>query len=171
MFSPSCHYRAEYASGAQGARLHVVLVRTLVPDAVAADEVAAGVRDELARDEALAPGDGYPRVEIEVLGVEEHSEGTTAGAGGTPVARATDAGLVARAWIVRAPDARPENDTGDLRADASFAVDEANGAPDPRAAGFHYADTLRAVARRLGRYLAHRVRGGTSVSDAPFDPR
>ncbi|HLK38239.1 MAG TPA: hypothetical protein VKU41_15860 [Polyangiaceae bacterium] len=166
----SCGYRAEYAEPA-GSRLHVALVRTLVPDVVAAEEVAAGARDELARAGALASGEGYPRVEIEVLGAEEHSEGVTAGAGRGPVARATDAGLVARAWIVRGPDARPENDTGDLRADTAFAVDEANGGPDPRAAGFHYADGLRAAARRLGHYVAQRVRGGAALGDAPVDLR
>src|ERR1019366_8605647 len=43
------------------------LVRTLIADVVASDEVAAGVREELARAGMLEGGDGYPRVEIEVL--------------------------------------------------------------------------------------------------------
>jgi hypothetical protein len=171
--SLSCGYRAEYG-GVEPERLHVKLVRTLVPDVIASDEVASGVRDELARGGGLAGGEGYPRVEIEVLRADEASEGVTAGvARGIrgPVARATDVGLVARAWIVRAPGARPESDTGDVRAEDVATVDGLVGAPDPRASAFHYADALRATARRLGRKLARRVVGAPAASEDVADPR
>ncbi len=59
------------AAGAGGERLHVVLASSNVPDAIASDEVVAGVRDELARAGALAAGDGYPRCEVEVLRADE----------------------------------------------------------------------------------------------------
>ncbi len=75
------------------------LVRTLVPDVVASDEVAAGVREELARSGALEGGEGYPRVEIEVLRADEASDGLAASGGPAPrpVARSLDVGISARA--------------------------------------------------------------------------
>jgi len=167
---PSCGYRAVYATAAE-TRLHVKLVRTLVPDAVASDEVAAGMRDELALAGMLEPGDGFPRAEIEVLRSDEASEGIAA-LSGEPVARATDIGLVARAWVARAAGAIPEQDTGDLRAQEVIAVDETNGGAgmrDPRASAFHTADALRAAARRLGRKLARRLMGYPAASEDDSD--
>ena len=162
----ACGYRAVYG-GLAPVRLHVKLVRTLVADAVASDEVAAGVREELARSGALEGGDGYPRVEIEVLRADESSEGIVASAGAVsrPVARATDVGIAARAWLVREPGAPPESDTGDLRIEETIAVDETASGPDPRASAFHQADALRAAARRLGRRLADKVTGEPAASD------
>ena len=158
----SCGYHAAY--GVQG-RLHVTVLRALVPDAIAADEVASGVREELAREGALEAGDGYPRVEIEVLREDEQSEGVAAGAG-APVARGTAVGLVARAWIMASPDGPPADDTGDMQAREAIAVDLAAGQPDPRASAFHHADALRAAARRLGRTLGARLVGRPVASEA-----
>jgi len=152
-----CGYRAVYG-GVVPEHLHVKVVRTLVADVVASEEVASGVREELARQGALSAGDGYPRVEIEVLRADEASEGIAAGANG-PLARATDVGISARAWLVRFAGDPIESDTGDLRAQEVIAVDVTEGALDPRASGFHHADALRAAARRLGHKLAQRVLG------------
>jgi hypothetical protein len=168
----SCGYGAVYG-GAGAERLHVKLVRTLVPDVVASDEVAAGARDELALGGALEPGDGFPRLEIEVLREDEASEGiargaSPAGAGGltpSPVARATDVGLVARAWVVSAPGSAPESDTGDMRTEEVLAVDGTPGSPDVTGDMFHFADGLRAAARRLGHKLALRVLGEPAASE------
>jgi hypothetical protein len=158
-----CGYRPLLAS-APGDRLAVKVVRTLVPDAVASDEVAAGVRDQLARAGTLAGGAGYPRVEIEVLAADEESQGIAAVAG-APVARATAVGLVARAWIARQAGASPEDDTGDMRAEEVLAVDETNGARDPKANALHTDDARRAAARRLGRRLAARIMGLPAPSE------
>jgi hypothetical protein len=163
-----CGYRAVYAGAPD--RLHVKLVRTLVPDAVASDEVASGVREELARQGALEGGAGYPRVEVEVLRADEASEGVTAGATGGaneggPLARATAVAIVARAWLVRSPSADAEGDSGDMRAEEVVAADVTEGALDPRAAGFHRADALRAAARRLGRKLARKVLGQPAAGE------
>ena len=140
--------------------MHVKLVRTLVADALASDEVASGVREELARRGALEGGEGWPRIEVEVLREDETSEGVAARAN-RPIARATDVALVARAWVVAAPESSPQSDTGDVRAEDTIAVDtnEATGAEDPRASAFHRADALNAAARRLGRELARRIAG------------
>jgi hypothetical protein len=164
-----CGYHAVYGEGSVP-KLHVVLVRTLVPDVVASDEVVAGLREELARAGALEAGEGFPRVEVEVLRADESSEGITAGAN-APVSRATDVGLAARAWIVRAAGAPPESDTGDLRAQMTIAVDESATGPDPRASAFHEADALRAAARRLGRRLGYRVTGQPASSDDGIESR
>jgi hypothetical protein len=152
----SCGYQAVY--GREVLRLHVKVVRTIVPYAVASDEVVAAVREELALAGGASPGEGFPRVEIEVLRVDETSEGIAAGTSG-PTARANGVAVVARAWIVRDPGAAPESDTGDLRVQESIAIDQIGGAPDPRAGGFHYASAVRAAARRLGHKIARRIGG------------
>lgn len=161
--APGCGYRAVYAAGAPE-RLHVMVVRSSVADAVAADEVAAGLREELATAGALEAGEGYPRVEVEVLRADESSEGVAAGTGG-PLARGTDVALVARAWVATGAGAEPVSDTGDVRAEETIAVDVAAGQPDPRASGFHHADALRAAARRLGHKLGARVLGLPAASE------
>jgi hypothetical protein len=165
----ACGYHAVYGEHSPP-KLHVVLVRTLIPDVVASDEVVAGLREELSRAGALEPGDGFPRVEVEVLRADEASEGIQAGPNG-PVSRATDVGLAARAWIVRAEGAAPESDTGDLRTEETIAVDESASGPDPRASAFHEADALRAAARRLGRRLGDRVTGQPGSSDDAIQSR
>jgi hypothetical protein len=160
----ACGYHSVYAAGPP-AKLHVTLVQSLAPDAVAADEVVSGAREELARAGALEGGDGYPRMEIEVLRADEASEGITAGANG-PVARGTGVAVVARAWVEPAEGAAHASETGDMRAEESIAVDTTVlGADDPRAAVFHTADARRAAARRLGRKLAARVLGQPSASE------
>ncbi len=169
-----CGYRSLYAgaSGEGAVSLHVKVVHALVPDAVTSDEVAAGASDELARAGLLAGGDGFPRVEIEVLRADETSEGIAAvahtSAPRTPGARATAVAVVARACVVRGAGEAPEHDTGDLRAEDVIAVDEVVGtpaSPDPRASAFHETDAMRAAARRLGRRLARRVLGLPAASD------
>jgi hypothetical protein len=159
----ACGYHAVYG-GHVPARLHVVLVRTFVPDVVASDEVVAALREELARAGTLEAGDGYPRVEVEVLRADESSEGIVAQSN-APVSRATDVGLAARAWIVRAAGAPPESDTGDMRAQVTITVDESATGPDPRASALHEPDALRAAARRLGRRLAFKMSGQPGSSD------
>lgn len=164
--SLSCGYHAVYATEAP-ARLHVKLVRSLLPDAVAGDEVASGVREQLAREGALEPGDGWPRAEIEVLRADEVSEGIGVSRG-APAARGLDVAIVARAWIAPAPGAAPLHDTGDMRAADLIAVDQAPTgalAPDPRGAGFHQADALRAAARRLGQKLGRKLLGHPATSE------
>jgi hypothetical protein len=162
-------------------RLHVKLVRTLVPDAVASAEVATGVREELARAGMLEAGDGWPRVEIEVLRADEASEGIAAGTsggagGGTgrgtgPVARGLDVALVARAWVAAAPGAEPESDTGDMRAEETIAVDTVPVAASPGAppAG---GGVLPGAARARREYLSLRRRASrrSAAAGSPAHP-
>jgi hypothetical protein len=160
----ACGYRPLHGGASAEERFAVVLVTSNVADAVASDEVLAGVRDELAQNRALAPGAGYPRCEVEILRADEASLGVAAvpNAEGrlVPESRATRAAIVARAWIVRGPEAAPERDTGDVRAQETVAV-----APNARAATFRHTDALRAAARRVGRRLGARVLGLPAASD------
>jgi hypothetical protein len=171
LLSASCGYRPVY--GGPVDRFHVVLSRSLVTDAVACADVVSGVREALAKEGALAGGDGYPRIEVEVLRADESSEGIAApGDGGLLAsvsqgarARATEVGLVARAYLVRTPGGSEERDTGDTRAMDLVASDVTQGSPDPRADLLHHEDALRLVARRLGERLALRILGAPTVSD------
>ena len=158
-----CGYRAQYADAA-GEKLHVTLVSARVADAIAGDEVVSGVRDALAREGALAAGQGWPRVEIEVLRADETSDAVAAGADDAPHARATEVGVVARAWIVRKEGASREADTGDVRAFDVVAspgvVGDANGGTSTLVGeSVRHDDALRAVARRVGRRIGMRVLG------------
>jgi hypothetical protein len=159
----SCGYRPVHG-GAAAEPLSVVLSESKVPDAVASDEVLAGVRDELARTGALAAGAAYPRCEVEILRMDEVAEGIAAapGPGGrlAPEARATRVGLVARAWVQKAPGAERERDTGDVRAFETVAI-----AGEARGAAFRHSDALRAAGRRLGRRLASRIMGLPSPNE------
>jgi hypothetical protein len=172
LLASGCGYRAVYGAH-DSERFHVVLTRSLVADAAASAELVSGVREGLAKEGALAGGDGYPRIEVEVLRADEGSEGIAApndaGAGasvnGGPRARATDVGLVARAHLVRSPGGAEERDTGDMRAMDLVASAVTQGLPDPRTDLIHHEDALRGVARRLGERLALRILGVPLVSD------
>jgi hypothetical protein len=168
VFAASCGYRAVRVQGA-GEAWHVAVVRVFEADALAADEVASGVRDELARARVLLPGDGWPRLEIEVLSTDESSVGIVA-VGEAPQARGLGVGLTARAWLSRAPDAPLERDTGDRRTEVTIAVDAVGGTTDPRWAGVERAAALRAAARRLGRELARHVEGLPALTDDAAEP-
>jgi hypothetical protein len=157
LLTASCGYRALH-SGEAYERLHVSLARARIANAAAADDVLIGVREELARDAALASGDGYPRVEVEIVRADEVSEAIAGGA--APRARSSSVGLVARAWVVRAPGGERERDTGDVRA-----LDAVAPGADARTDLLQYDEAQRAVARRLGRKLGARVLGHPAMSD------
>jgi hypothetical protein len=141
-------------------KLSVTLSTSMVPDAAVTDEVLVGIREELAKNGALASSsDAYPRCEVEVLRADEASEGIAA-IDGQPSARATRVGIVARAWVVRSKDAPRERDTGDIRTTETVAI-----AGDARTATFRHSDALKAAGRRAGKRLASRLMGLPSASD------
>jgi hypothetical protein len=158
--SGACGYRPLHALHA-GEQFSVVVVSSSVTDAIATDEVASGVREELLRARAFASGEGYPRAEIEVLRLDEASESIgVAPSGAAPEARSLRLGVVARAWIVRAKDGPRERDTGDVRA-----LEVTSVVPDAQSAMFAAQDTQRASARRVGHRLGARLLGLPSASD------
>lgn len=153
----SCGYRPLLLG--ESARLHVTLARSLVADAIAADEVVSGAREQLARDGALAGGEGYPRVVIEVLRIDEASAGVAASSD-VPRARGLEIAVVARAWIVASAGGEPMHDTGDMRGSDVVAP-----AGTRVAEALQHADAVRAVARRIGARLARKVLGHAGVTD------
>jgi hypothetical protein len=157
-----CGYRPLHEVNAgEASRFHIALVRADVADPTAADEVASGAREELAKEGALAAGEGYPRVEIEVLRADETSDAVAAAAGAAkPAARATEVGLVARAWIVADAGGPKLRDTGDVHAE-----DLVGAEADARVDALRHADALRAVARRMGARLARKVLGEPVVQE------
>lgn len=153
----ACGYEPLYATPA-GDAYHVHLAKNQTASAIVAEEVVRGVRDALAKEGALAPGDGFPRIEIEVLRADETSEGvmqvqTIQGA--EPRARATELAIVARAFVARREGSSAELDTGDMRAE------DLAGAPlgDSTREVWQREDSLRAAARRLGGRIALRILG------------
>ena len=174
-----CGYHPVYGPGsaAEGARFCVVGVSPLVADTAAVAEVEAGLRQELARAGALRSGGGYPRVVVEVLRMDEMSEGIAAVPGGTrgteiagtpirpplplaPLARGTRVGVLARAWIEPSAGAARERETGDMRT-----TDVRRAESDPRLEALRQDDAARAAARRLGARLARRILGEPETSD------
>ena len=160
----ACGYRPLYGGATADDRYAVVLASSKIPDAMAADEVLAGVRDEFARRGALASGNGFPRCEVEIVRDDESSDAIAAvpNADGRllPMSRATRVSVVARAWITSTPDALPERDTGDMRAFETVAM-----SADAHAAVFQHDDARRAAARRVGRILGARILGLPAASE------
>jgi hypothetical protein len=173
----ACGYRPLYADRGDE-RFAVVGTTPLVADTSVVAEVHAGLRAGLARGGALRGGNDYPRVVVDVLRLDAASEGVSAVAGGirppsagglpiapsgplAPLARGTRVGVVARAWVERAPGGAHERETGDMRV-----VDVMQAEGDARLEGLRFDDTSRAAARRLGERLARRVLG---EPDAPDD--
>jgi hypothetical protein len=153
----ACGYEPLYATPG-GDAYHVRLANNRTASAMVAREVVRGVRDTLAKEGALAPGDGFPCIEIEVLRADETSEGVVQAQeiqGTEPRARATELAVVARGFVARRAGASTELDTGDMR------VEDLTGAPldDPTREVWLREDALRAAARRLGGRIALRILG------------
>jgi hypothetical protein len=164
-FNVACGYQPLYATSS-GEAFHVHLARSKVASILVAEEVVRGARDALAKEGALAPGEGYPRLEIEVLRADETSEGimqTETPKGAVPLARATDLAIVARAWITRRAGGSMELDTGDVRAE------DVAGAPlgDATREVWEREDALRAIAHRLGGRIALRILGHPTTLASP----
>ena len=162
----ACGYQPLYATPG-GEAYHVHLSKNFTASAVVADEVLRGARETLAKEGALASGDGYPRLEIEVLRADESSEGivaVSAPEGQVPKARASELGVVVRAFVTRRSGGAAELDTGDLRQDVLA------GAPlgDSVRETWQREDALRAAARRLGGRAAMKVLGHPVVT-SPVD--
>ncbi len=152
-----CGYHAEYAGDRPAERLSVEAAPAKAPSAQALAALLAGARAELSRAGVLASGQGYPKLRIELLRVDEAASGIGArGVGGAslPLARGSAVGVVARAWVEDAPGSAPSRDTGDLRRVERYATQI-----DPRTESLRNDEAVRAAARRAGAALARRVLG------------
>jgi hypothetical protein len=147
-------------------KLHVHLDKVTIADAAVASEVLSGAREYLSREGALASGDGYPMLDIDVLRIDETSEGIAATPANTPLARASRLGVLGRAIVVPRTGAAATVDTGDMRASDLVTVPSD---PAPELTG--RADALRAIARKLGHALAARALGHPEPTEIePQDP-
>ncbi|HWA74860.1 MAG TPA: hypothetical protein VG937_21100 [Polyangiaceae bacterium] len=157
----ACGYRPAESAGA-GERLCVLAAPNKVPDFGAVQAVLDGAREELSRHAALADGDQYPCLRIELLRVDEVPAGVAAvSVAGSQKARArgTSVALVGRAWVERSPGAAISRDTGDLRRVARLQT--STGLLE----GVRHDRGLDSAALELGRDLARRVLGLPTPSD------
>lgn len=152
-----CGYHAEYAGRRPSERLSVEAAPAKAPSADALSALLAGARAELSRAGVLAEGQGYPKLRVELLRVDEQASGIAArdvGGSAVPLARGSAVGVVARAWVEDAPDSAPSRDTGDLRRVERYATQG-----DPRVESLRNDEAVRAAARRVGAALARQVLG------------
>lgn len=151
-----CGYRLGHAPADPLGPFVVVAGRVYVPDAASIAAAEEGARAELARAGELAPGGATGSVELEVLRIDETSEGIALAPGkaAMPLARGVRVTVLGRARLRRAGSEAVERDTGDLR------VSEVAARADGAAAGGLVRDEVgRAAARRLGEALVRRLLG------------
>jgi hypothetical protein len=157
LLAAGCGYRLVHAAPDPLGPFAVASGPIHVPDAALAAAVAEGARAELSRAGDLAPG-GVARapaeIEVELLRVDETSEGVALGAPDLPLSRAVRVTAIGRARLRRRGSAAPERDTGDVR--AGEAVARASSAAPGMVARD---DAGRAAARRLGEILVRRLLG------------
>ena len=159
-FASACGYRPLHANVPEGERLAVVVVASHVTPAAASDDVAGGVREALSESGALRAGTAHPRVEIEVVRIDQESD-AIADVGGSPRARGQRVGVVARAWVKRSPTEPATTDTGDVRAFTVIAAETEPGL----AAELVLERAARAAGRRVGLRLGARVMGHPVASE------
>ena len=150
----ACGYHAVHGGEARE-RLRPSLGTIAIADAVAADEVLAGAREELARENALG-GAGDPELRIEVTRIDESADSISA-SGGAPSARGLTVAVVGRGLVEEQNQTR---DTGDMRASVTRATPG-----DSRSDLFAHDDAVRAAAHRLGRKIALRALGEPVASE------
>ena len=124
-----------------------------VPDAALAAAAEEGARAELSRSGQLASGGAPAEIEIELLRVDETSEGIAVGAQGIPLARGVRVTAIGRARLL-GRGGKVTRDTGDVRSSEVAAT-----APGVGQAVVVGDEAGRAAARRLGETLVRRILG------------
>lgn len=150
----SCGYRPVHAVRDPLGPFSVVAGPVHAPEAALAAALAEGARAELARAGELGDWGAPAAVEVELLRVDETSEGIALAGPELPLARGVRVTAVGRARVRRAGSASAERDTGDVR--ASEAVTRGSG---PAPALVLHDEAGRAAARRLGEILVRRLLG------------
>jgi len=159
-----CGYRPLAAHGAGEQRLSVVAGARTVPAARAHDALVVATAGRLAEAGELAGGAGYPRLEVELVRIDETAE-ALAPSGERPLARGLRITATGRARVLRGPSEEPAFDTGDMSAHAFVSAGGA-GTAGSAASPLALRDEAAALAARaLGRRLAERVLGLPSPSD------
>lgn len=153
-----CGYHAVHGGGETRPPLRVVLAHADVADGECAEATLLGVRDALSAQGLLAPGTGYPRIEVDVLRIDHAAHAI--GSGIQPRATQLRVSVLGRARITTGVGQVAE-DTGDVRAGVGYAPQ--SGASEILAD----ADATRAAGRRLGKMLGERILGIPTVSEDP----
>ena len=146
-----CGYQPVYGSSAR-ARYEVVAGPYGTSSFEAVQAAVTGVRSELGAAQAL--GNGFPRVVVEVLRVDERSTGVRSTGNDVPLARGSEIVVVGRAQVLEKPDGAPSIDTGDFSRSASFAS-----GTTPSADAAARSRAVRDAARSLGKALGRAVLG------------
>lgn len=155
-----CSYRSIYAESPGKQTLSVGTPKSRVAYLAAAVGAVDGLRAELSARAAYNCSDGYPRVELEVLRIDEHPLGILVAPGGVPLARGSRISVTAQAWVVEQPGAEPTRRSGDLRRSAAYGH-----APAAAADSVEREKALRGAARALGQALAARILGLPVATD------
>jgi hypothetical protein len=147
-----CGYHLVHAGGdARGGPFAVTTGPLRSPDAALAAAAEEGARAELSRTGSLARGSAPAAIEVELIRVDETSEGIALG-GGVPLARAVRVTAVGRARVRRPGGAPAEHETGEVAVSETAArAGSVGGAVVTRD------EAGRAAARRLGEALVRRV--------------
>jgi hypothetical protein len=151
MLLVACGYQPAYG-GADQTRYAVEAGHYSTASFEAVQSTVAGVRSELGAAEALS--DGYARVVVEVLRIDERSTGVRVAARGTPLARGSEIVVVGRATVLQAAGAKPSVDTGDMSRAAGFAS-----GVSPTADAAARSRAIRDASRALGAALGRAVLG------------
>lgn len=165
-FPVGCGYEPVYGGARPQVRLTVHAAPASAPNAEAVAAVVNGARRSLSAAGVLRPGEGYPRVLIEVVRVDEQAAGMVAvdrDGQQTPSARGSSVAVVARAWVEEFEHAPHERDTGDVRRSATFASGETASEDELR-----YEAALRSVGHAVGQSLGRRILGEPEPTLAPL---
>ena len=162
-----CGYEPVYATERPEVRLSVEAAPYGAPHLEAVAATVSGVRRSLSSAGVLRPGEGYPRVVVEVVRVDERAAGMAAveDAEGVerPTARAASLGVVGRAWVEEVERGPRLRDTGDVRRTATYAVGSTTLAEEPR-----YEAALRSAGHALGQALGRRILGEPETTLEPL---
>lgn len=161
MLLPGCGYHAVYGRAGQAGeeRLAVQVGQVLIPEPLAAQAAASGVRSELAAAGRLASDGQFPRLVIDVLRVDELSRGIHVEAG-QPRAAGMSVALTIRGRVFRGENQEPTLDTGDVRRAVQVSGDS-----DPRTDGAAYDIALRSAAEQAGRAAGRIILGIPEPAD------
>lgn len=155
-----CGYRPVY-SAAPAQCLHVQSGRPMVPDAAVISSALEGARASLARETCLASGDGFPRLVVDVLRIDELGAGIEA-QGKEPRATASRVAVLGRGRIETKVEGAVVRDTGNLRRSETY-----GNSTDPRLDGQLWHAAARAAAWELGAAIG---RAAVGVPEPDMEP-
>jgi len=154
----SCGYHSVYGQSTSEP-LSVQVGQVLIPEPLAAQAAASGVRSELAAAGVLANGGQFPKLVLDVLRVDELSRGIHVQAG-QPHAAGMSVALTVRGRVFQAENQEPRFDSGDVRRSVQLTGDS-----DPRADSAAYDAALRSAAERAGHAVARMALGIPEPND------